>query len=161
MYRQLRGCRLGCFLKHFGLGLQPILQLMALVPSAFLEQFIGSNANPFQELRCRSRLCACRVRSRRGALSAHFVAPSQVRGVCILGDGLSRAAMNVCSVMNGRACPCPSRSASSGKRHPSISGSAPPDSGCRHCRDRPAPRGDVACAPRLRYAESGVRIPGS
>jgi hypothetical protein len=107
VHRQLRGCRLGCFLKHFGLGLQPILQLMALVPSAFLEQFIGSNANPFQELRCRSRLSACRVRSRRGALSAHFVAPSQVRGVCILGDGLSRAAMNVCSVMNGRACPCP------------------------------------------------------
>jgi hypothetical protein len=91
VYKQLSGTCLGCFPKHFVLCLQPIFDLMAFGSSPFLEQFVCSNANLFQKLGSRSRLSN---RPTRRALSAHIIAPFQVGGVCILGDGLSRPVMH-------------------------------------------------------------------
>src|SRR5215469_16088446 len=70
---------------------------MAFGSSPLLEQFVRSNANLFQKVGSRSRLSN---RPTRRALSAHIIAPFQVGGVCILGDGLSRP------VMNAKACQC-------------------------------------------------------
>lgn len=150
MYKQLSGTRLGCFPKHFALCLQPILDLMAFGSSPLLEQFVRSNANLFQKLGSRSRLSN---RPSRHALSTHIIAPSQMGGVCILGDGLSRPVMNV----------EPANAASLGRMGAQGLGCAQQisllDLGPQYHSEQPAPGEEgVPCARRSRYEETGARI---